>query len=98
MDELEMDILEMEMEFQEVIEGWKQEDRKKPSWFLIALGSKDAPRASYDKCCEIHNKFKKFKPVKPYKDFFELVDLFTAAMIANRLNLAPVKITNEVGK
>ena len=87
MDDIEMDILEMEMEFQDVIEEMNQEERKKPDWFLIALGAKDAPRASYDKCCEIHNKFKKFKPGKPYKDFFELVDLFTAAMITNRLNL-----------
>ena len=86
MDDLEMDILEMEKEFQDVMEDWKKEDRKKPDWWLIALGSKDAPRASYDKCCQIYKSFKRFGKMHPGKEFFELVDLFTAAMVNNRLS------------
>ncbi|MEE9351685.1 MAG: hypothetical protein V3U78_05450 [Thiotrichaceae bacterium] len=86
MDEIEMDILEMEMEFQEIMEGWKQEDRKKPDWWLIALGSKEASRASYEKSCDIYRHFKSFSFLHTGKDFFEIVDLFTTAMIQNRLS------------
>ena len=86
MDDLEMDIAEMEKEFQDVMEEWKAEDRKKPDWWLIALGSKDAPRANYDKCCQIYKSFKWFGKMHPGKEFFELVDLFTAAMIQNKLS------------
>jgi len=87
MDEIDLDILEMNQEFDEIMEEWKAEDRKKPEWFLIALGSKDAPRATYDKSCEIYKSFKKFGFSHPGKEFFELVDLFTAAMVTNRLTL-----------
>ena len=86
-DDIEADIMEMNMEFDEVMEDWKAEDRKKPDWWLIALGAKEAPRASYDKCCEIYKSFKKFGFAHPGKEFFELVDLFTAAMVTNRLML-----------
>ena len=85
MDDLEMDILEMELEFQDVIEEMDKEERKSPDWFLIAIGSKYAPRVNYDKCREIYRSFKGFSKMHPGKEFFELVDLFTAAMIQNRL-------------
>jgi len=87
MDEIDLDILEMNQEFDEIMEEWKAEDRKKPQWWLIALGSEEAPRASYDKSCEIYKSFKKFGFTHPGKAFFELVDLFTAAMVTNRLKL-----------
>jgi hypothetical protein len=86
MDDLELDIIEMEMEFQDIMEEWKQEDRKKPDWWLIALGAKDAPRASYEKSCDIYRRFKSFSFLHTGKEFFEIVDLFTAAMIQNRLS------------
>lgn len=91
MDEIEMDIMEMNMEFEEIMAEWEQEERRKPDWWLIALGAKDAPRASYEKSCEIYKSFKRFGFANPGKDFFELVDLFTAAMVTNRLNLKAVE-------
>lgn len=87
MDDIEVYLMEMQQEFDEVMIEWDQEDRRKPQWWLIALGAEDAPRASYDKCCKIYKSFKNFGAANPGKEFFELVDLFTAAMIQNRLNL-----------
>lgn len=91
MDEFERDMMIMDLneEWDELMEEINQEERKKPDWWLIALGAKDAPRASYDKCCEIYKSFKRFGAANPGKEFFELVDLFTAAMVQNRLNLRP---------
>ena len=88
MDEFEREMLIMELneEWEELREEIATEERKKPEWWLIALGAKDAPRASYDKCCEIYKSFKRFGFMHPGKEFYELVDLFTAAMIQNRLS------------
>lgn len=87
MDDIEVYLMEMQQEFDEIMVEWDQEDRKKPSWWLIALGSEDAPRASYDASCKIYKSFKKFSFMHKGKDFFELIDLFTMATIQNRLNI-----------
>jgi len=81
MDEIEIFIIEMEIEFQDIMEDWKKADEKKPDWWLIALGSQDAPRALYDKSVEIYKNFKTFCFATKNHDFDSAVKLFTLQML-----------------
>tara|TARA_R110002020_G_scaffold407668_2_gene617626 strand:+ start:242 stop:499 length:258 start_codon:yes stop_codon:yes gene_type:complete len=85
MDELEVFIIEMEIEFQEIMEDWGQSEKAKPDWWLIALGAKDAPRPVYDKSVDIYKRFKKFGFAVKAKDFETSVNLFTTAMLQGKI-------------
>lgn len=80
-EETEIFIIEMEIEFQDIMEDWKKTDEKKPDWWLIALGAQDAPRPVYDKSLIIYKNFKKFCFVTGNHNFDEAVGLFTLQML-----------------
>ena len=85
MDDIEFEIMLLSEEMDEIFESWEEGDRRKPDWWLIALGSQDAPKPIYDRACDIYSKFKSFCYMTGNHEFNTAVELFTAAMAQNRL-------------
>tara|TARA_R110002020_G_scaffold315845_3_gene530901 strand:- start:1304 stop:1567 length:264 start_codon:yes stop_codon:yes gene_type:complete len=87
MNDLDFEIMLLDEEFDEIMREIEGKTKKDPEWWLIALGSKDAPKPVYDRACKILKRFKSFCYATGNHNFYDAVGLFEANIAQGRIQI-----------